>query len=494
MSKFISKFRQLQARTLSRECCYENLRVTKFGWDATICAVNPKFVAIIVESVGGGSFVVTPCARVGPLPMDYPTVSGHGGWVLDIAWSPHNDNIIASGSTDGVARVWAIPDAGLSEPLERAVVDLKFHKGRCCLVLWHPSALNVLVTGGSDNQLAIWNVGTGQVLKLLDAHPALVYSACFNWNGSQLVTSCRDTMLRVLEPRTGQLLGSAVCHEGARPTRVIVLRQGLIFTTGYSRSMQRQYSLRSLQQLEPPLALVDVDSQIGLLFPIYDADTSLLFLCGRGDNILRCYEVTDKPPFLHYINTIASKESQRGVCLMPKRGCNLPNGELGKIFRLNSKGVCEIMSLTMPNELPEQLFAATPAITAVEWFSGQNAEPKMCAPKANTGTSPKALLPPEAKEQQERQEQQAQEQLLDSEEQDLVAHALWSRRQLLLAKKKLLEVKNKTWFQDPCIRKRVTLKVSMPCDTPDGPLITSLGATQGEEQAAVAEVPVEENQ
>ncbi|XP_034664964.1 coronin-1B-like [Drosophila subobscura] len=337
MSKFISKFRQLQARTLSRECCHENLRVTKFGWDATICAVNPKFV----ESVGGGSFVVIPCARVGPLPMDYPTVSGHGGWVLDIAWSPHNDNIIATGSTDGVARVWAIPDAGLSEPLERAVVDLKFHKGRCCLVLWHPSAVNVLVTGGSDNQLAIWNVGTGQLLKLLDTHPAL--------------------------PRTGQLLGSAVCHEGARPTRVIVLRQGLIFTTGYSRSMQRQYSLRSLQQLEPPLALVDVDSQIGLLFPIYDADTSLLFLCGRGDNILRYYEVTDKPPFLHYINTIASKESQRGVCLMPKRGCNLPNGELGKIFRLNSKGVCEIMSLTMPKELPEQLFAATPAITAVEW-------------------------------------------------------------------------------------------------------------------------------
>ncbi|XP_041451655.1 LOW QUALITY PROTEIN: coronin-1C-A-like [Drosophila obscura] len=396
--KHHSKFRQLQAQTLSRESCYENLR---FSRDSTSCAVNPKFVAIIVESVGGGAFIVIPRCNVGPIPMDYPTVNGHRGWVLDIAWSPHNDHVIASGSNDGVARVWAIPVGGLTAPLSTAIVDLAFHKGRVGLVLWHPSALNVLVTAGSDNQLAIWNVGTGQLLSHLDAHPDIVYSACFNWNGSMLATTCRDTRLRVFEPRTGELLGSAVCHEGGRPTRVIFLRQGLLFTTGYSRTMERQYSLRSLEQLHQPLAMVNLDAQIGLLFPIYDPDTNLIYLCGRGDHQIP--QVTDKAPFVHFINSFVSKEPLRGACLMPKRGCNIHNWEMAKIYRLNNKGVCEIISLTMPrqtdlcpDDLPDDLIpdtqACIAAITAVAWMSGQNADPKMYSFKAIYGIWKRSLM------------------------------------------------------------------------------------------------------
>ena len=37
-------------------------------------------------------------------------VGGHKGPVLNIAWCPHNDNVIASGSEDCVVKVWQIPD------------------------------------------------------------------------------------------------------------------------------------------------------------------------------------------------------------------------------------------------------------------------------------------------------------------------------------------------------------------------------------------------
>lgn len=41
-------------------------------------------------------------------------VGGHKGPVLNIAWCPHNDNVIASGSEDCVVKVWQIPDSGIS--------------------------------------------------------------------------------------------------------------------------------------------------------------------------------------------------------------------------------------------------------------------------------------------------------------------------------------------------------------------------------------------
>lgn len=48
-----SKFRHVYGQAMKREQCYDNIRVSKSSWDSTFCAVNPKFLAIIVESAGG---------------------------------------------------------------------------------------------------------------------------------------------------------------------------------------------------------------------------------------------------------------------------------------------------------------------------------------------------------------------------------------------------------------------------------------------------------
>jgi coronin-1B/1C/6 len=59
-----SKFRHVFGSALKREQCYDNIRVSKSSWDSTFCAVNPKFLAIIVESAGGGAFIVLPHNKV----------------------------------------------------------------------------------------------------------------------------------------------------------------------------------------------------------------------------------------------------------------------------------------------------------------------------------------------------------------------------------------------------------------------------------------------
>ncbi|CAG5082048.1 Similar to coro1ca: Coronin-1C-A (Danio rerio) [Cotesia congregata] len=209
-----SKFRHVYGTSLKREQCYDNIRVSKSSWDSTFCAVNPKFLAIIVESAGGGAFIVLPHNKVGRISADHPLVGGHKGPVLDIAWCPHNDNVIASGSEDCVVKVWQIPDSGISRTLTEPVVDLQLHQRRVGLVLWHPTALNVLLTAGSDNLVIIWNVGTGEAVVKINCHPDVVYSACWNWDGSRLVTTCKDKKIRIVDPRSGEILEEAIAHEG----------------------------------------------------------------------------------------------------------------------------------------------------------------------------------------------------------------------------------------------------------------------------------------
>jgi len=280
--------------------------------------------------------------------------------------------------------------------LTESVVDLVLHQRRVGLVLWHPTAHNVLLTAGGDNQVIIWNVGTGEALVEISAHTDLVYSACWNWDGSQLVTTCRDKKIRLLNPRTGEVEEEALSHEGSKGTRAIFLRNGLVFTTGFSKTSERQYSLRAPDHLDEPIVMVELDSSNGVMFPLYDADTNIVYLCGKGDSVIRYFEITAEPPFVHYINTFQTPDPQRGIGMMPKRGCDVSICEIARFYRLNNNGFCQVISMTVPRKselFQEDLYPDTPsdvpAVTAEEWFGGKDSVPNLISMKEGYQASTK---------------------------------------------------------------------------------------------------------
>lgn len=50
---------------------------------------------------------------------------------------------------------------------------------------------------------------------------------------------------------------------------------------------ERQYSLRTPDCLEEPIVMVELDTSNGVMFPLYDPDTNLVYLCGKGDSVIR---------------------------------------------------------------------------------------------------------------------------------------------------------------------------------------------------------------
>lgn len=89
--------------------------------------------------------------QTGRVEMNQPVVDGHKGPVLDIAFCPHNDDVIASCSEDCTVKVWQIPEGGLTRNLTEPVVELVSHIKRACIVVWHPSAQNILLSAGMVN-------------------------------------------------------------------------------------------------------------------------------------------------------------------------------------------------------------------------------------------------------------------------------------------------------------------------------------------------------
>ncbi|XP_010859681.1 PREDICTED: coronin-6 isoform X2 [Bison bison bison] len=338
-----SKFRHVFGQAAKADQAYEDIRVSKVTWDSAFCAVNPKFLAIIVEAGGGGAFIVLPLAKTGRVDKNYPLVTGHTAPVLDIDWCPHNDNVIASASDDTTIMVWQIPDYTPVRSITEPIITLEGHSKRVGILSWHPTARNVLLSAGGDNVIIIWNVGTGEVLLSLDdMHPDVIHSVCWNTNGSLLATTCKDKTLRIIDPRKGQVVAN---------------------------------------NFEEPVALQEMDTSNGVLLPFYDPDSSIVYLCGKGDSSIRYFEITEEPPFVHYLNTFSSKEPQRGMGFMPKRGLDVSKCEIARFYKLHERK-CEPIVMTVPRKsdlFQDDLYPDTPgpepALEADEWLSGQDADP-----------------------------------------------------------------------------------------------------------------------
>ncbi|XP_070706619.1 coronin-1C-A-like isoform X2 [Pempheris klunzingeri] len=378
-----SKFRHVFGQAVRNDQCYDDIRVSRVTWDSSFCAVNPKFVAIIIEASGGGAFLVLPLQKSGRIDKAYPTVCGHTGPVLDIDWCPHNDLVIASGSEDCTVMVWQIPENGLETPLSEPVVVLEGHSKRVGIVSWHPTARNVLLSAGCDNQIIIWNVGTGEaMINLEDMHPDVIFSVSWSRNGSLLCTACKDKKVRVIDPRKRKIVAEKdKAHEGARPMRAIFLADGNIFTTGFSRMSERQLALWKTDNMDEPICVQEMDSSNGVLLPFYDPDTNVVYLCGKGDSSIRYFEITDEAPFVHYLNTFSTKEPQRGMGYMPKRGLDVNKCEISRFYKLHERK-CEPIIMTVPRKsdlFQDDLYPDTagpdPALESEEWFAGKNGGP-----------------------------------------------------------------------------------------------------------------------
>ncbi|XP_019505978.1 PREDICTED: coronin-6 isoform X8 [Hipposideros armiger] len=338
-----SKFRHVFGQAAKADQAYEDIRVSKVTWDSSFCAVNPKFLAVIVEAGGGGAFIVLPLAKTGRVDKNHPLVTGHTAPVLDIDWCPHNDNVIASASDDTTVMVWQIPDYTPMRNITEPIITLEGHSKRVGILSWHPTARNVLLSAGGDNVIIIWNVGTGEVLLSLDdMHPDIIHSVCWNRNGSLLATTCKDKTLRIVDPRKGQVVAN---------------------------------------NFEEPVALQEMDTSNGVLLPFYDPDSSIIYLCGKGDSSIRYFEITDEAPFVHYLNTFSSKEPQRGMGFMPKRGLDVSKCEIARFYKLHERK-CEPIIMTVPRKsdlFQDDLYPDTPgpepALEADEWLSGQDADP-----------------------------------------------------------------------------------------------------------------------
>lgn len=144
-------------------------------------------------------------------------------------------------------------------------------------------------------------------------------------------------------------------HQSIKDSRIVWLGNGeRILTTGFDAARLRQVYIRDMRNLNEPVKTLELDCSTGILMPLFDPDTNMLFLAGKGDTTILYMEVTDKDPFL--VEGIRhSGEQTKGVCVVPKRALNVMQAEVNRVLQLTSNMVIPIM-YQVPRKVCNYLF------------------------------------------------------------------------------------------------------------------------------------------
>lgn len=389
-----SKFRHVFGKPAAKEHRYDGVPITRSVQDNQFCAVNPRFIAVVTECAGGGAFLVISINHTGKVDPHHPKVSGHKGNVMDIKWNPFNDFCIASCSEDTTVKIWDIPKQGVLRNITVAQKELQGHSRRVGLVKWHPTANNILFSSAYDYQIMVWNLDCpDQVIKnpvkTISFHNDVVLSMSFNTDGSLLATSCKDRMIRVIDPRSGTLLQEGK-SKSQKVNKVLFLGNlKMIFSSGNSQWNRRHMALWDQEDLSRPLVEEDMDGSSGVVFPFYDPDTHMLYLAGKGEGYIRYYEVNSEKPYMQFLNEYRSAMPQKGMGVMPKRALDVNSCEVFRFYKLvTTKSIIEPLSMIVPRRsgsYQEDIYPMTPgnrpALSAAEWLSGMNKDPVLISLK-----------------------------------------------------------------------------------------------------------------
>ncbi|KAG0211915.1 Coronin-7 [Mortierella sp. GBA30] len=338
-----SKYRNAVGRAAKHENAYTDLKPSTHALVDSCQLVKASRSWIAFKHTSGGSLGILPVDVLGRVGGHVHLLSAHSSGVSDWEFSPFDSDLLITGSENGEIKIWRISgDNG----------DI---------------STSLLLTAAT---------GTAKAIETIVHHPTAQGA-----DGTLLATTCKDSQLRVFNVRqqdTPIQIGQG--HAGNRLSRVVWLgEKDLLFTSGFNKMRERENAVWNANDLSQPLEVKRMDSSSSVALPLYDEDTSIVFIPSKGESTVRWIEIAESSPFMTEGMAFGAQGPVAGAALMPKQLMNVMQTEIARILTVNTNALWPV-SVSVPRrtyldfhaDLYPDTKSSVPGLEASEWLQGEN--------------------------------------------------------------------------------------------------------------------------
>lgn len=422
-SKKPSKFRHIFAKARSQ--AYDDISVGSASQESSIISASSKFFAVPWKQGNGNALVVWPLEKKGRTTVNTPQGSnllfGHEGKITDFSFSPFHDDLLVTASEDSTLKLWKIQEQekyGVKLTSKDFAAEFIGHNKKVNAVTFHPTVNNLMISLGNDKTVKIWDLQSQKEHLSYTFNDGTAFNVSWCHDGSLFTSAVSDKNFHVVDPRAGKSIQKVDTNlTGFRGFRALWKGQNeRIITSGFSKSSERQIQQWDLKNLSTPISSLNVDSSACNMIPTFDETLNILFVGGRGEATIKCYEVGDQD--IEFLTTHNCSSALNGLTPLHKVNVNVRNNELLNFLTVTNKSVTFVdffaprKSEYFQDDLYPLLADNVPSLDLSEWLSGETQTPKMISlkpddMKAQSEVGPIEQLKPkyDFKEEQAKQNQ-----------------------------------------------------------------------------------------
>uniref|UniRef100_A0A914CRJ4 Coronin-7 n=2 Tax=Acrobeloides nanus TaxID=290746 RepID=A0A914CRJ4_9BILA len=305
---------------------------------------SASFLAFHIEGEGG-KLGVLPLKTLGRrLRKDISIVCAHGDLVDDFSFLPFNENLLVTCSRDDKLKIWNCENFGDLENAQTigdpfASIDLGDGHLLDCLAP-HKTAGDIVAVASGERAMVV-DIGAQKII--MEVSGAIERAQAIDWSSDGkilAISSNKGRNAHIFDPRaSSKPIFDISIHSGlGREGRVIFTDDKLV-SSGFTNKRVQELQLFDHRDWTKKIHAEEFSSTTGVLIPLYDADTKLLFLAGKGTNIFTTAEIQEKNPILSRVHEQPLNDQLLGACLMNKRSCDVMSGEVQKFFQLTKNSI-----------------------------------------------------------------------------------------------------------------------------------------------------------
>eukprot|EP01039_Chlorochromonas_danica_P002620 gene2620-2863_t len=357
----IFKYRHMYGTENKKELTAFNLTPDLSSLDSPLIACSEQYWAVPYRSGGGGGPVyISRLDSYGRIAHDCVTLNRHKSAVQDLTFSPFQSNLLATGSIDSAIHLWDVDTLFQDGSLSREAVDRAdplaslSAQSSVRVLAFHPTVSQLLVSSGQDLALRFHDVTHGAEVSSIRLRPEseAIANFSFSYDGLLVAAATKGRTVQVLDARVTKSVQSVVdVSKMGRNLRVVWCgrssNEDPLVTVSSGSGGNRQICLWDVRNPSAPVITRSIDNASGQLFPLYDEGLNVVFLAGKGDTILRAFEISSLGVEGDYmmdrcVDFQNGMEPIAGVAMLPKRCCDVRSVEVARLLKLTKDSVSTI--------------------------------------------------------------------------------------------------------------------------------------------------------
>ncbi|CEF68077.1 Coronin [Strongyloides ratti] len=384
-----SKYKNTTPRIPKKEDTITDLPIGNVSATNNAIQSSEKYLSFLIEGEGGRLAVLPLNDRGRRSRSDLNVICGHQDQICDFTFLPYHEELLVTCSRDDDIKIWKCDnfvnngDKHITNPF----MSFNFSKGKYCEALaGHHSADNILGIA-CDSSGLVANLETGQiVVEFSNIFEEKAMSLGWSEDGSLLaISGNKGKNVGIFDPRVGsEPIVYFNSHAGFGRESRVLFADGKFISSGFTGKRVQELLVYDNRNWNKSMKDVGFNTSTGILIPLYDKDTKLLVLAGKGSGKLILTEILNRDPYVSAVTEQSLADQTVGACLINKKSCKIMDGEVQRFHQLTKTSIQPI-SLIVPRrsyrefhaDLYPDTFGNIPGSTAEEWIKGSNNLPKL---------------------------------------------------------------------------------------------------------------------